>query len=131
MAFLFAKIAESHCWVLIQPDSLGSLGQLVPTAPSRMGRQKYRRKAQPRRSNRKTRSRRHSTRNPHWLRLKTSSRLAAAQEQTRCKAWWTAQLFSKFCATSFDEQSGAEGRHYTPMHSLPSRLAVRHAEPII
>src|SRR5436309_98524 len=117
MAFLFAKIAGSRCWVLIQPDSLGSLGQQVPTAPSRMGRQKYRKKTQPRRSNRKSRSRRLSTRNPHWSRLKTSSRSAAAQEQMRCKAWWRAQLFSKFCVTSFDKQSGAGERRYTA-HAL-------------
>src|SRR6266581_8638790 len=117
MAFLFVKIAESHCWVLIQPASLGSPGQPVPTAVSRMARQKYLAKTQPRRSNRKSRSRRRSTRNPHWSRLKTLSRSAAAQEQMRCKAWWRAQLFSKFCVTSFDKQSGAGERRYTA-HAL-------------
>src|SRR6266550_6901664 len=117
MAFLFAKIVASRCWALIQLASLGSLGQPVPTAASRMAPQKYRTKTQPRRSNRNSRTPRRSTRNPHWSRLKTSSRSAAAQEQMLCKEWWRAQLFSKFCVTSFDKQSGAGGRRYTA-HAL-------------
>src|SRR5215831_2163837 len=107
MDFLFAKIAASHCWALTPPASPGSLGQPALMAASPMVRRKSpETRTKTRLTKRNSQSRQRFTRNPRWSRWKTWLLSAADLEQTRYKGYWTAQLFSKFCATSFDYAAG-------------------------
>src|SRR5262249_35085078 len=94
-------------------------------APSPMVRRKSpETKTKTRLSKRNSQSRQRSTRNQRWPQWKTSLPSAVDLEPTPCKGYWTAQLFLKFCATSFDDA----GRHVKPgasqKHSItgPSKL---------
>src|SRR2546429_3903161 len=76
-------------------------------APSPMVRRKsLETKTKTRLRKRNSQSRQRSTRNQRWSQWKTSSPSAADLEPTPCKAYWAAQLFLKFCATSFDDSGG-------------------------
>src|SRR5205823_328589 len=80
-------------------------------APSPMVRRKSpETKTKTRLRKRNSQSRQRSTRNQRWSQWKTSSPSAADLEPTPCKAYWAAQLFLKFCATSFDDAGSQSSR---------------------
>src|SRR2546423_856878 len=105
MGFLFEKIVGSRCWASIQLVSHGLPGQRARTELSHTARRKYRQtktRAKPKNLHRNSPSRRRSTQNRRWSRLKMSLHSAVVPEPMRCKVLSRAQPFSKFCVTSCD-----------------------------